>query len=326
VARGALDATGDAPFEVYGSTETGGVAVRQQCVGADAWRPLPGVALGIDPDSGCLAVASPFVSVGEPQGDGRARFVTGDRAELAADGSFALGGRADRVVKVGEKRLSLPDMEQCLLRHASVAEATLLALEKPGAETRVAAVVAPSPEAWDGIASEGRRALAKALTEHLAPDFERVLLPRAWRFVAALPRNSQGKLPAAALRGLFERESPVAAPERLAERREAGVVERRLRIPWDLACLDGHFPGRPVVPGVAQLHFAMEALGDLLGEAPAPATLAPLKFHEVLLPGDEVVLRVELVDGGKRFRFSLTDAARADRLFADGRGTRERST
>jgi 3-hydroxymyristoyl/3-hydroxydecanoyl-(acyl carrier protein) dehydratase len=80
------------------------------------------------------------------------------------------------------------------------------------------------------------------------------------------------------------------------------------------------------VPGVAQLHFAMEALGDLLGEAPAPATLAQLKFHEVLLPGDEVVLRVELVDGGKRFRFSLTDAARADRLFADGRGTRERST
>ena len=326
VAKGAHEATGDAPFEVYGSTETGGVAVRQQGEGRDAWRPLAGVALDVDPATGCLAVSSPFVSVGEPRGDGRARFVTGDRAELATDGSFVLRGRADRVVKVGEKRLSLPDMEQCLLRHEAVAEATLLPLERTGSETRVGAVVAPTPAAWEEIASGGRRALAKSLGEHLAPDFERVLLPRIWRFVAALPRNSQGKLPTAVLRGLFERESPAAAPERLSERREGGALERRLRIPWDLTFLDGHFPGRPVVPGVAQLHFAMQALGDLLGESPAPATLALLKFHEVLLPGDEVALRVELDEDGRRFRFSLDDAARAGRRFADGRGSLERGT
>ena len=325
VARRVAGSLGDAPFEVYGSTETGGVAVRQQHRGGERWKPMPGVEATIDAASDCLAVTSPFVSAGETQVDGRMRFVTGDRVELDADGTFALRGRADRIVKVGEKRLSLPDMEVCLARHDAVMEAALIAIEKAGGETRVAAVVAPTATAWEVIASEDRRALAKTLTEHLAPDFERVLLPRSWRFVAALPRNAQGKLPADTLRGLFERESPAASPESLAVRREAHAIEADLRIPWDLAFLDGHFPGQPVVPGVAQIHFAMTALEELLGATPEPTTLTSVKFHEMLLPGEEVRLRVELTDAGARFRFALADAARPDRLFASGRGTLEPS-
>ncbi len=325
VARRTAEALGDAPFEVYGSTETGGVAVRQQHRGGERWKLLPGVEATIDAASDCLAVTSPFVSAGETQVDGHMRHVTGDRVELHAGGEFALRGRADRIVKVGEKRLSLPDMEACLARHDAVLEAALIALEKAGGETRVAAVVAPTAEAWESIASTGRRALGKTLTEHLAPDFERVLLPRSWRFVAALPRNAQGKLPTDVLRGLFERESPVAAPESLAVRREGDAIEVDLRIPWDLAFLDGHFPGQPVVPGVAQLHFAMTALEDLLDAPPALAALSSVKFHEMLLPGAEARLRVERTDGGSRFRFSLADAARPDRLYASGRGTLEGS-
>jgi acyl-coenzyme A synthetase/AMP-(fatty) acid ligase/3-hydroxymyristoyl/3-hydroxydecanoyl-(acyl carrier protein) dehydratase len=326
VAHRVGESLGDTPFEVYGSTETGGVAVRQQQRGGERWQSMPGVEVGVDAASGCLAVTSPFVSAGEMQVDGRMRHVTGDRATLFGSGEFALQGRADRIVKVGEKRLSLPDVEACLLRHPSVSEAALIALEKPGAEARVAAVVSPVAEAWDAIASGGRRVLAKTLSEHLAPDFDRVLLPRSWRFVAALPRNAQGKLPTDTLRALFDRESPSPAPEQLGVRREEGVIETHLRLPWDLSFLDGHFPGQPIVPGVAQIHFAMGALEDLLGEAPAPATLEALKFHEVLLPGEEVRLRVELTDGGRRFRFSLANAARAERLYASGRGTLERGT
>jgi hypothetical protein len=298
---------------VYGSTETGGAAVRQQQRGDEPWRPMPGVSLEIDTETGCLAIASPFVSAGG------ARFVTGDRAALASDGSFQLLGRADRVIKVGERRLSLPDMEERLREHASVADVALLALEKGGDAMRVAAVVVPTAAAWDAMAAGGRRSLAKTLSEHLAAHFERVLLPRAWRFTGALPRNAQGKLTQAALRELFEAEAQPDAPELLATHRGERSLEQRVRIPWDLAFLDGHFPGEPVVAGVVQVHFAMRALAELLGEAPALTALDELKFHAVLAPGQELILRVELCDDD-RFRFSLADAADAGRLFASGRG------
>src|SRR5262249_33761730 len=67
LARRAAEALGCAPFEVYGSTETGGVAVRQQRRGGEPWQLLRGVEATVDRATGCLAVASPFVSA--PDGE-----------------------------------------------------------------------------------------------------------------------------------------------------------------------------------------------------------------------------------------------------------------
>jgi len=329
---------GAPPWEVYGSTETGGVAVRRPGRGDEPWRPLPGVELAAEPAEGRLEVTSPFVSAGEPRPGGRARFALDDRVAFDDGGGFRLLGRADRVVKVGEKRLSLPAMEARLCEHPAVAEAALLALG-PGAdaaaneplpeepwpearapETRVGAVVVPGAAGREVLAAGGRRALTKALCEHLAPDFDRVLLPRLWRVVDALPRDAQGKIPAHALGALFEAGPAPRDPERLAARRERRRLEARLRIPHDLAFLEGHFPGHPVVAGVVQVHLAMGALEELLGAAPHPETLEALKFRELLLPGQEVRLRVELAEDGDRFAFSLEDPEGADRVFSSGRG------
>jgi acyl-CoA synthetase (AMP-forming)/AMP-acid ligase II len=321
LARRTAEALGSAPFEVYGSTETGGVAVRQQHSGDEPWQPMRGVVAESDPATGCLAIRSPFVSAGEPGATGPERFVTGDRAAFTDTGEFHLLGRADRVIKVAEKRLSLPDMEQRLRAHPAVSDAVLLGLEKGAGEPRVAAVVVPAAGAWDALAAEGRRALARTLTDFLAEYFERVLVPRAWRFVAALPSNAQGKLTQDALRALFAAEAPPDALERLGTARSEHALELRVRVPWDLAHLDGHFPGAPVVAGAVQLHFALRALEELLGVPAQLAALEALKFHDVLLPGAEVLLRVERE--GDRFSFSLADAERPERLFASGRGKLE---
>ncbi|MEN8183783.1 MAG: AMP-binding protein, partial [Myxococcota bacterium] len=166
IARRMADALGAPPFEVYGSTETGGIAVRQQWRGDEAWQPLPGVFTEVDPDDGRLRVTSRFVSGGEPTGAGRARLATGDRAEAIPGGGFRLLGRMDRVVKVAEKRLSLPDMEDRLREHPAVAEAALVLVEG-AVEPRVAAVVVPTREGHGVYAAGGRRALGRQLTEHL---------------------------------------------------------------------------------------------------------------------------------------------------------------
>lgn len=190
---------GAAPIEIFGSTETGGVAWRRQRVShADAvWTPFPEVSFEIDADDGRLRVWSPFVS-GNEEGEG---FAMGDRAEHAGDG-FRVFGRLDRTLKVGEKRVSLPDLEARLREHRFVDAAALCSLEHAG-ETRVAAVVVLSAAGTEALAREGRRALGVALSEALAREWDRMLLPRSWRFVDALPENVQGKVTADVLRALF---------------------------------------------------------------------------------------------------------------------------
>ena len=317
VARRVTEAVGAPPFEVYGSTETGGIAVRQQWHGDERWRPLPGVSVELDSEDGRLAVTSPFVSGGEPVVGGLTRLTTGDRAEPISGGGFRLLGRMDRVVKIAEKRLSLPDMESRLREHPAVAETALVLIEGPG-EPRVAAVVVPTADGRALHAEGGRRALARELSEHLARDFDRVLLPRAWRVVDALPRDAQGKTSARALHALVV-EAPTR-PEVLASERKPGLAIEEWRIPPDLAQLEGHLPGHPIVAGIVQLDWVMGVLEEILGEAPRLAGLEALKFHAVLGPGDRARLQVRLADGGARFSFELVDAALPDRIISSGRG------
>jgi acyl-coenzyme A synthetase/AMP-(fatty) acid ligase len=319
VARRVAEALGAPPFEIYGSTETGGIAVRQQWQGDEAWRPLPRVAVDIDPEDGRLVVTSPFVSSGEPVGGGRTRMVTGDRGEPAgSEGGFRLRGRVDRVVKIAEKRLSLPDMESRLREHPSVEDAALVLTEDGPGEPRVAAVLVPTAEGRALFAAGGRRAVGRVLSEHLARDFDRVLLPRAWRVADELPRDAQGKVSARALRALVS--EPPTQPERLGSRREPGLAEIEWRVPPDLAQLEGHFPGHPVVAGVVQLGWVMAELEELLGEPPQLESLEALKFHDVLGPGARVRMRLETEDDGARFHFQLADAERPERVFSSGRG------
>jgi acyl-coenzyme A synthetase/AMP-(fatty) acid ligase len=317
-AKAVADQLGRAPWEIFGSTETGGVAIRRRDVHGEEWEALPGVEIHRREGDGRLEVTSPFASVGRELGDGRSRTVMGDRIERMPGGGFLLLGRADRVVKVGEKRLALPQMEQLLETHPWIGEAALLVLDRAG-EGRVHAAVVPSDDGRAALASDGRRAFRSALERHLAKRYDPVVVPRHWRILDALPRDAQDKIPAAALRAAFE-DGPTGGRPRTAqilhERRDIGVVERHLAVPDDLAQLEGHFDGFPVVPGVVQIGWAMQAAADLLGRDPQLAGLEALKFPQPLRPGRSPTLRLECSEDGRRLRFRLFDG---DDVFATGR-------
>ena len=53
--------------------------------------------------------------------------------------------------------------------------------------------------------------------------------------------------------------------------------------------LDGHFPSRPVVPGVVLLDEALAAIARETGFA-APVRLARVKFVSPVMPGEEVAV------------------------------------
>ena len=104
-------------------------------------------------------------------------------------------------------------------------------------------------------------------------------------------------------------------PERLSESRSQAGLRQELRVPLDLPCVDGHFPGFGVVPGVVQLAWAIDAAAGLMRQAPEIGQISALKFGTLLRPGQVFTLSVDLVAAGG-FRFRL-DAG--DRVFSSGR-------
>jgi 3-hydroxymyristoyl/3-hydroxydecanoyl-(acyl carrier protein) dehydratase len=73
-------------------------------------------------------------------------------------------------------------------------------------------------------------------------------------------------------------------------------------IPADHPCLPGHFPGRPVVPGVVVLDHVLAAIETAHGPLGA-LRLPQVKFLQPLLPGEPA--RVELDGAAPRWRFRV---------------------
>lgn len=73
-------------------------------------------------------------------------------------------------------------------------------------------------------------------------------------------------------------------------------------IPADHPSLPGHFPGRPIVPGVVLLDRVIEAIEAGHGPLP-PLRLPQVKFLKPLLPGQSA--SVELQGDAPRWRFRV---------------------
>ncbi|VVP97225.1 Tyrocidine synthase 3 [Pseudomonas fluorescens] len=266
------------PTEIFGSSETGGIAWRQ---GNTRWQPFADVVLSQDSD-GALLIASPYLPAGHVEH-------TADAARIAADGRFELLGRLDRIVKLEEKRISLPMLEQALMAHDWVAEARLGVVQENRAS--LGALLVLSEAGLHALRNQGRRSVTETLRQHLGQHCETLALPRRWRLLRQLPLNAQGKLPQADVEALLLAPRP-KAPHVLEQVETAGEWSLQLAVPPDLAYFSGHFPQAPVLPGVVQVEWALN-LGQQLMNLPATfAGMEVLKFQQLVRPGDEVQLHL----------------------------------
>ncbi len=196
-AKNVAESLGYYPIEVLGSTETGGVGHRQQHAleGKDYWACFPSVSIEVDVASGCLCLDSPFFAGSDP-------FIMGDRVEILENGRFALLGRVDRIVKIEEKRVSLTEIEQHLDQTSWVQSSRAI----PMCDHRqyIAVVVVLSEIGNTILVEKGKLSVNKLLQQALTPYFERVLLPKKFRYVEVIPTNAQGKMVQADLQKLFE--------------------------------------------------------------------------------------------------------------------------
>ena len=82
-------------------------------------------------------------------------------------------------------------------------------------------------------------------------------------------------------------------------------LKATIAIPADGRWFEGHFPGRPVVAGVVQIHWVMQAAREVFGPGLRPRAFENLKFRDLLLPEQVFRLSLELSDDGALLRFRL---------------------
>lgn len=181
LAAAAEAAWGGAVCEIFGATEAGSIAHRRTLADA-AWRPYPG--LSVTASDGGASVAAPHA----------ASVDLADLIEPAPDGGFRLLGRRADIIKRGGRRASLEGLNRILAAVEGVADGAFVVpedLDRRSTARLTAVVVAP-----------GRS--AAAILAELRGRIDPVFLPRRVVHVEALPRNTLGKLPRAALLALLD--------------------------------------------------------------------------------------------------------------------------
>ena len=84
-------------------------------------------------------------------------------------------------------------------------------------------------------------------------------------------------------------------------------MESALNIAADHPAYAGHFPARPILPGVVLLAEAVAAIAAAHGRAVERWTLASAKFLYPVTPGTALTLAHDAVAGGVRFEVRAGD-------------------
>ncbi len=180
---------GHLPLEIYGSSETGVIAFRQQQQINEAFIPFETIEVSKTTED-LICVRSPLMMPDtSPE--------LNDLIDLQPQG-FYLKGRLGKIVKIEEKRISLAEVESRILNLPEIEQAVVFPLQH-GNRAFLAAVLVLRQEAK--IKQEAL--FFNQIKIHLKNWLEPVAIPKRWRIVAALPQNSQGKQSYYDLKALF---------------------------------------------------------------------------------------------------------------------------
>lgn len=290
------------PIEVFGSSETGGIAWRQSEDGSTSWQPLPEVE---------WKIADEHLQIRSPHLPDEQWFVTHDRAALRDANKFELLGRSDRIIKLEERRISLTAIEKHLQVSQWIQECKLVVL--PGQRERLASVVVLTSAGKNILESDGKLAMVNQLRKSLEDVVDPIAIPRHWRFLDVMPADSQGKTSQRVLAELFR----LSLPPTKSLQHTADSAQLVLDINQDLIIFDGHFSQHAaVVPGVALIDWAIKHARDLFAFKHRFLRIEALKFQQVIRPDNDVHLDMQWnpIKGVLMFRYES-----AHGLHANGR-------
>ena len=284
--------SGQQVIEVYGSSETGGIAWRQQNT---AWQLFEGMVLSCVDDNWQLR--SPYLDE---------LFSLDDNLSLQADGRFVLHGRKDRIVKIEEKRLSLTELEQRLMESPWIADVFTLTIAK--SRDMIGAAIVLTEAGCEQLNTQGRNAFIKQLRAELYQWFDAIVLPRKWLILNSIPLTTQDKINQPLIKILLDTDTqklPIVQCVSIT----ANSVELSIKVPEELIYFSDHFAGYPILAGVVQIAWA-EHFGKLFFTITQPfVMLEALKFVKVIQPNAALQLTLSWNDSTHKLYFNFSSDA-----------------
>ncbi len=201
-----------------------------------------------------------------------------------------------------ERRLE--DLASRLRAHPWVREARLFLaaadVRRDAKSERPTAFVVPSAEGVRALRFGGKQRLVAAWEPFLSGTGQRPAPAFDLWLVDALPlagREDEAKVDAS-------RTVPIVSD--LIRDAQRPSLTCRVRVPYELPVLRGHFPSRPIVPGVVQIGWAVDiarAQGVVNGTF---AGISGAKFRRVLQPGMNLGLRLDGHDLSRQLHFEYS--------------------
>lgn len=97
---------------------------------------------------------------------------------------------------------------------------------------------------------------------------------------------------------------------KLSIRKTKTVVTARVDVPASSRWFEGHFPGEPILPGIAQLALVTAVLKKALGTKIAAIRFSRVRFKQPIRPGDRLDLDIRpKPEGARNFVFKIVCGA-----------------
>jgi 3-hydroxymyristoyl/3-hydroxydecanoyl-(acyl carrier protein) dehydratase len=169
----------------------------------------------------------------------------------------------------------------------------------PGSEQPTALLV-PSADGVRALRLGGKQRLVAAWEEVLRrPGQPRATGLDLWLVDALPPAGREAE-------ALAEATRPVPVVSDLVRDADPPSLTCRVRVPYELPVFRGHFPSRPIVPGVVQIGWAVD-IARAGGLVSGPFTgISGAKFRRVLQPGMNLGLRLDGHDASRQLRFEYS--------------------
>ena len=283
------------PTEIYGSTETGCMAHRQSKNGP-LYKPFPHNVITLTQD-GCLHVESPYIY-------DEGGFSTADLIKLEDDGRFTLLGRIDSIVKIEEKRISLPEVEMRLRQTGLVQDVRVIAMA--GKRQYLAAAIALNFDGKEKFKGAAKLEMNRFFRNFLSQYLESTVIPKRWRFPEKLPQDAMGKIKTADIKALFEDSQEDPNYKILSANVQDNTATIEMEIPATSDFFNGHFESFKLLPAVVQVNLVMKLAHKYLNAPLSMQKILRTKFTSPIFPDTKVILELSYDKDSGRIAFNFS--------------------
>lgn len=264
--------------DIYGSTETGTIAYKNNSADKELTC-LNKVKISTNENSQIVA-SSPYFM--------QEAITLGDIARIKDAKHFLLCGRADRIFKIQEKRVSAPEVENALMQASSgmISECYCF---KSGEKLACAVVLTGKGKDFFISNNNSIAKLTSLFKNALNGKVE--IIPQKWKFLYSLPRTKTGKIDAQVLEQIFK--TNVSMPFVFDVQKDAQSAVFDITFPACCNFFEGHFNGFAVLPGVVQLYFAHFFAIEAFGKGVLSDCVKKIKFSKLIRPDENLKLIFE---------------------------------